>query len=120
MGDAKLHYVGYSYGTEIGEQYLRDFPTHVGAMVLDTGVVVPGEDPITSGHDQIKSFETDLDAFLADCAGPALVHLRSRQPQGRAAGSCSRSSRRGCGCRPTTRPRTTAARATPARDAGHR
>jgi pimeloyl-ACP methyl ester carboxylesterase len=67
VGDAKLHYVGYSYGTEIGEQYLRDFPTHVGAMVLD-GVVVPGEDPITSGHDQIKSFEADLDAFLADCA----------------------------------------------------
>jgi pimeloyl-ACP methyl ester carboxylesterase len=66
VGDAKLHYVGYSYGTEIGAQYLRDFPSHVGAMVLD-GVVVPGENPIASSHDQAKSFETDLDAFLADC-----------------------------------------------------
>ena len=66
VGDAKLHYLGFSYGTEIGEQYLRDFPSHVGGMVLD-GVVVPGEDPIKSGHDQIKSFETDLNSFLADC-----------------------------------------------------
>jgi pimeloyl-ACP methyl ester carboxylesterase len=42
VGDPKLSYIGFSYGTFIGERYLALFPTHVRAMVLD-GVVNPTE-----------------------------------------------------------------------------
>ncbi|MHB1137621.1 MAG: alpha/beta hydrolase [Microthrixaceae bacterium] len=38
LGDEPLNYLGYSYGTQIGQQYLQMFPTQVRAMVLD-GVV---------------------------------------------------------------------------------
>jgi len=40
VGDDHLNYIGFSYGTFIGERYLALFPTHVRAMVLD-GVVNP-------------------------------------------------------------------------------
>ena len=44
LGDARLTYVGYSYGTTIGMEYLRLYPGRVRAMVLD-GVAVPGGRP---------------------------------------------------------------------------
>ncbi len=66
LGDDKLNYVGFSYGTSIGLQYLKDQPDRVRAMVLD-GVVVPGTDPVASTKRQIQSFEDNLDLFLDDC-----------------------------------------------------
>src|SRR5699024_381650 len=35
LGDAKLTYVGWSYGTSIGTQYAEQFPGNVRAMILD-------------------------------------------------------------------------------------
>jgi len=43
LGDAKLNYTGVSYGTFIGQQYMKLFPGKVGRMVLD-GVVNPAAD----------------------------------------------------------------------------
>ncbi|MBS1846986.1 MAG: alpha/beta fold hydrolase [Actinobacteria bacterium] len=65
-GDAKLNYVGFSYGTTIGLEYLRLYGRHVRAMVLD-GVALPGTDPITTTKAQMTSFESNLDRFLDDC-----------------------------------------------------
>lgn len=66
LGDAKLTYLGYSYGTAIGASYLDQFPTHVRAMVLDGAL-----DPTTSWDQllagQSKGFDVALDAFLANC-----------------------------------------------------
>ena len=66
LGDAKLTYLGFSYGTFLGETYAHLFPTHVRALALD-GVV----DPALSLNDgllaQVAAFEQDLQAFLADC-----------------------------------------------------
>jgi pimeloyl-ACP methyl ester carboxylesterase len=67
LGDEALTYVGYSYGTTIGMEYLRMFPDRVRAMVLD-GVSVPGTDPIEDAHVQAQGFERTLDAYLAGCA----------------------------------------------------
>lgn len=67
LGDDLLTYVGYSYGTTIGMEYLRLFPERVRAMVLD-GVAVPGVDPVEDTHVQAQGFERTLDAYLADCA----------------------------------------------------
>lgn len=68
LGDAELTYVGYSYGTTIGMEYLRLYPGRVRAMVLD-GVAVPGADPTTDALAQAAGFERTLDAYLADCPG---------------------------------------------------
>ena len=66
LGDAKLTYLGYSYGTAIGASYLDQFPTHVRAMVLD-GALDPSStwDQLLAG--QSKGFDVALNAFLANC-----------------------------------------------------
>ena len=66
LGDAKLTYMGFSYGTFLGQTYAHLFPNHVRALVLD-GVV----DPALSANDiltaEVVGFQHNLDAFLADC-----------------------------------------------------
>src|SRR5205814_8354304 len=66
VGDSQLTYLGFSYGTYIGQWYAHLFPTHVRALSLD-GVV----DPAVSANDsllgQVVGFEQNLQAFLADC-----------------------------------------------------
>ena len=64
VGDARLHYLGFSYGTQIGAQYADTFPEHTGAMVLD-GAVDLGDD---SRVDQIQGFERALGHFATWCA----------------------------------------------------
>ena len=64
VGDARLHYLGFSYGTRIGAQYADTFPEHTGAMVLD-GAVDLGGDPRV---DQLQGFERALGHFATWCA----------------------------------------------------
>lgn len=67
LGGDELTYVGYSYGTTIGLEYLRLYPDRVRAMVLD-GVTAPGVDPFEDTLTQARGFERTLDAYLAGCA----------------------------------------------------
>lgn len=66
LGDTKVNYLGYSYGTKIGAIYAELFPEKVGRMVLD-GVV----DPLVSDFDGLKTqmagFESAFRAYLTDC-----------------------------------------------------
>jgi pimeloyl-ACP methyl ester carboxylesterase len=66
LGDDKLTYLGFSYGTYLGEMYAHLFPTHVRALVLDAVL-----DPSLSADDlnisQAASFEQNLQAFLSNC-----------------------------------------------------
>jgi pimeloyl-ACP methyl ester carboxylesterase len=66
IGEPKLTYLGYSYGTAIGAAYLDRFPTHVRAMVLD-GAIDPALtwDGLLAG--QARGFEVALNSFLNDC-----------------------------------------------------
>jgi len=66
LGDEGLTYLGYSYGTAIGAEHLRLFPTRVRAMVLD-GALDPALswDELLSG--QAAGFDVALAAFLDDC-----------------------------------------------------
>ena len=66
VGDAKLTYLGFSYGTYIGQWYAHLFPTHVRALSLD-GVVNPKVSANDSLLAQVVGFEQNLQAFLADC-----------------------------------------------------
>ncbi len=67
LGDDKLNFVGYSYGTRIGAAYAETFPTRVRAMVLD-GAVDPQQDPIQEILKQGAGFQKAFDAYAADCA----------------------------------------------------
>lgn len=66
LGDNKLTYLGYSYGTSLGAAYLDRFPNRVRAMVLDGGL-----DPTLSWDQllegQSKGFDQALRAFFANC-----------------------------------------------------
>jgi pimeloyl-ACP methyl ester carboxylesterase len=66
VGDAKLTYVGYSYGTAIGAAYLDQFPTLVRAMVLD-GALDPRLTWDGFLRGQSAGFDGALAAFLKDC-----------------------------------------------------
>ena len=64
--DAKLNYLGYSYGTLLGSTYASLFPDNVGRMVLD-GALDPSlsYEELTSG--QAVAFEKALRAYVAKC-----------------------------------------------------
>jgi pimeloyl-ACP methyl ester carboxylesterase len=66
LGDKKLDYLGYSYGTLLGQTYANLFPKKTGRLVLD-GVVDPTVSPFELDEDQAKGFELNLRAFLAKC-----------------------------------------------------
>ena len=66
LGEDKISYVGYSYGTSLGQQYARLFPTRIRAMVLD-GVVDSSLTGMESAAEQAAGFTKALDAFAASC-----------------------------------------------------
>jgi pimeloyl-ACP methyl ester carboxylesterase len=68
VGDEKLTYLGYSYGTLLGATYAQLFPTKIRAMVLD-GAIDPTQDSISASESQAKGFERAFDNFAAWCKG---------------------------------------------------
>ncbi|KXW75957.1 hydrolase [Mycolicibacterium phlei DSM 43071] len=67
VGDEKLNYLGYSYGTRIGAAYAEQFPDRVRAMILD-GAVDPNADPTEANVRQAAAFQTAFNDYAADCA----------------------------------------------------
>ncbi|MFE3328072.1 alpha/beta hydrolase [Streptomyces sp. NPDC059176] len=66
LGDAKLSYVGASYGTFLGATYAELYPDRVGRLVLD-GAVDPSLSSRRMNRDQTAGFETAFQSFAADC-----------------------------------------------------
>jgi pimeloyl-ACP methyl ester carboxylesterase len=66
LGDAKLTYLGFSYGTFLGATYAGLFPTHIRAMVLD-GALDPALSTLQTLDQQSVSLEGDLEQFLSWC-----------------------------------------------------
>jgi pimeloyl-ACP methyl ester carboxylesterase len=64
--DAKLNYLGFSYGTFLGSTYASLFPDNVGRVVLD-GAVDPAisNEELTAG--QAVAFEKALHTYVASC-----------------------------------------------------
>ncbi len=67
LGDDKLTYLGYSYGTRIGAAYAEAYPQNVRAMILD-GAVDPNADPVEADLRQAKGFQDAFNDYAADCA----------------------------------------------------
>lgn len=70
VGDRRLNYLGYSYGTLLGATYTAMYPRNTRAMVLDGNV-----DPLLRTNDGIEherlhgeAFEFALNAVLERCA----------------------------------------------------
>ena len=66
LGDEKLTYLGYSYGTYLGAVYAELFPEKVGRMVLD-GAVDPLVGDLDALATQMAGFESAYRAFLEFC-----------------------------------------------------
>ena len=70
VGDAKLTYLGYSYGSLLGATYAQLFPRNVRAMVFD-GAVDPKLSLVAGSESQAKGFEQAFDNFAAWCSRTA-------------------------------------------------
>ena len=66
LGQKRLTYVGFSYGTYLGTVYAEMFPSRIRAMVFD-GAVDPSLAPATVDAQHAAGFETDLHEFFAWC-----------------------------------------------------
>lgn len=66
LGEEKLNFLGYSYGSFLGTTYATLFPDRVGRFVLDGAIdpTVPDEDQTLI---QLQAFEKSLRAFLESC-----------------------------------------------------
>lgn len=74
LGDPRLTYLGYSYGTRLGTTYARQFPDNVRALVLDGAVIdlaAGGADAAYQAAEdavlQQAGFQSAFDEFAADC-----------------------------------------------------
>ncbi|MDN0199070.1 alpha/beta hydrolase [Streptomyces sp. S.PNR 29] len=66
LGDKKLNYLGFSYGTRLGAVYAAQFPDKVGRMVLD-GVDTLTETLSEQALAGAKGQQTALENFLTWC-----------------------------------------------------
>lgn len=66
LGEAKLNFIGLSYGSYLGTTYAQLFPKHIGRMVLD-GIVDHAQGPTRFMLDEAKSMEDTFNRFAAWC-----------------------------------------------------
>ncbi|WP_338051194.1 alpha/beta hydrolase [Pseudonocardia acidicola] len=67
LGDAKMTYLGYSYGTRLGSTYAEDFPGNVRALVLD-GALDPTQSTVDRVVAQNAGFQGAFNAFATWCS----------------------------------------------------
>src|SRR5262249_19130585 len=83
LGDPKLTYLGYSYGTRIGTAYAQSFANNVRAMVLD-GALDPSQNPVDELVKQTGAFQHAFEAYARHCASDGKCPLGD-DPAGAAA-----------------------------------
>lgn len=66
VGEDRMNYLGFSYGTELGWTYAHLFPEKVRAFVLD-GAVDPDADDVQMLMAQVGGFEHAFDQFARAC-----------------------------------------------------
>jgi len=74
LGDQKLTYLGFSYGTRIGYTYAEAFPNNVRALVLD-GALDPNRSAADEEVEQNAAFQRAFDTFAKWCAEQAQCPL---------------------------------------------
>lgn len=66
MGDESIDYLGYSYGTVIGQAYAEEFPDRIRTMILD-GIVDPALTGVELAVRQAAGFEDTLARWADSC-----------------------------------------------------
>jgi pimeloyl-ACP methyl ester carboxylesterase len=66
VGDDKLNYLGFSYGTQLGATYAALYPENVGRLVLDAAVV-PTDTSEAGVIGQAGGFELAFNNYIAEC-----------------------------------------------------
>ena len=66
LGERKLNFMGFSYGTRLGAVYADLFPNLVGRMILD-GVINPANTATQLVTGQAQGFNDALSQFVAAC-----------------------------------------------------
>jgi pimeloyl-ACP methyl ester carboxylesterase len=80
LGETKLTYFGFSYGTFLGTVYAGLFPGNVRALVLD-GAIDPAQSFDQRNEAQAAGFAHALNAFLGDCAAqPSCAYYSNGRP----------------------------------------
>ena len=79
LGDAKLTYLGFSYGTLLGATYANLFPQNVRAMVLD-GALDPAQGIIPQLDQQAAGLDGQLRQFFAWCKSSNCVWRPAGDP----------------------------------------
>ena len=67
LGEEKITFFGFSYGSELGTTWATMFPETVRAIVVD-GAVDPNATSTQEGMNQAKGFEGQLTTFLKQCS----------------------------------------------------
>ncbi|MDA3646318.1 alpha/beta hydrolase [Saccharopolyspora indica] len=70
LGDEKLSYMGWSYGTQLGAMYAEAFPQNVRALALD-GAFDPDLTSAEFNIAQMAGIQQTFDRYAADCATSA-------------------------------------------------
>jgi pimeloyl-ACP methyl ester carboxylesterase len=81
LGESKINFLGYSYGTLLGGVYAELFPHNIRAMVLD-GAIDPLLSSQARSEAQAAGFQRAFGDFVAWCKANANQCPISRDPQG--------------------------------------
>ncbi|EGX55811.1 protease [Streptomyces zinciresistens K42] len=82
LGDKKLNYLGFSYGTRLGAVYAAQFPDKVGRLVLD-GVDTLTEPLTEQGKAGARGQQKALEEFITWCAKDIACPLGTDAREGR-------------------------------------
>ena len=80
LGDERLNWLGYSYGTYLGTLYAEQFPDRVGRFVLD-GAVDPSLDVMQISEGQSQGFQVAMTRFAKDCVRHSTCPWRGSSAQ---------------------------------------
>ncbi|MEY4044785.1 MAG: hypothetical protein RL644_1053 [Actinomycetota bacterium] len=83
LGEEKISYLGFSYGSELGATWATMFPGTVRAAVLD-GAADPTADSVEGGLQQAAGFEKELNAFFDQCAKDSMCPFHNNGDPGAA------------------------------------
>lgn len=67
LGGEKLNFIGYSYGTLLGQMYVELYPEHVGRFILDAVIDHAPSDDIYGVMTETQTYEATLKQFFAWC-----------------------------------------------------
>jgi pimeloyl-ACP methyl ester carboxylesterase len=80
LGEKQINYLGFSYGTVLGQMYATMYPKNFRTMVID-GVVDIGMDPTKLAVEQTVGFESSLDSFFEYCKENGCQFAGSQDPK---------------------------------------